>query len=313
MLRIRKAAQDVATFADNGDLTTSGFYLESYSNPAQSGELSILQGPLVNATSLASGSGRDFALRGRLFETALFPGRGLQIRHAVQGIQAEVDTAGDLYLRGRVTNTLPNPALPGPYSVVQIVYAGPGLHYGGSPSLAQYLTFESPSPGYATRTIDLSDFADLPTFPPWPFDATNVPINGILRVPQGPGPFPLVLIVHGNHNPSENSTPGYVYLLDLLGSQGVIAGSIDCNFLNGANVGENDGRAIVHLEHVKQFRIWNGQPGHPLHQKVDLSRIMIAGHSRGGEGVGHASAFNALGSVVPDPGDPPVPLDGESV
>ena len=38
--------------------------------------------------------------------------------------------------------------------------------------------------------------------------------------------------------------------------------------------------------------------------------MMIAGHSRGGEGVGHASYFNTLNSVVPDPGDPAVPLDG---
>src|SRR4051794_19056535 len=37
---------------------------------------------------------------------------------------------------------------------------------------------------------------------------------------------------------------------------------------------------------------------------------MIAGHSRGGEAVGHASVFNRLTSVQPDASSPPVALDG---
>jgi len=82
-----------------------------------------------------------------------------------------------------------------------------------------------------------------------------------------------------------------------LASHGIIAATIDVNFLNGANFGENDGRAIVHLEHLKQFRTWNNTATHPLHGKVDLNRILIVGHSRGGEAVGHASFFNRLASI----------------
>jgi len=37
---------------------------------------------------------------------------------------------------------------------------------------------------------------------------------------------------------------------------------------------------------------------------------MIVGHSRGGEGVGHASFFNRLSSIKPDALSPTVPLDG---
>lgn len=213
-------------------------------------------------------------------------------------------------MKGMVTHQLLNPGLPGSFSFESVVYAAPGLNYSASPDLDQYLLFEKPTSGYQTRTIDLSDFADLPATPKWPFQASQIPINGILRVPKGCGPFPLVMFAHGNHDPLENSTPGYVYLLDLLASHGMIAGSIDCNFLNGANWGENDGRAIVHLEHLKQLQLWNQQPDHPLYGKVDLSQMMIAGHSRGGEAVAHASYFNTLAAVVPNPGDPPVPLDG---
>lgn len=101
-----------------------------------------------------------------------------------------------------------------------------------------------------------------------------------------------------------------MYLCELLASHGIIAATIDVNFLNGFNFGENDGRAIVHLEHIKQFQIWNAQAGHSLAGKVDLSRVMIIGHSRGGEAVGHASLFNPMPEVQFDPNTRPIPLDG---
>ncbi|NEP09430.1 MAG: hypothetical protein F6K14_04165 [Symploca sp. SIO2C1] len=210
------------------------------------------------------------------------------------------------------SDSLANPAVPGPFTISEVVYAAPGLNYSGNQDLAQYIVFQTPTADYQTRTLDISDFSDLPASPTWPFTAANVPVNGLLRVPEGAGPFPLCLIVHGNHSPEENSTPGYIYLLELLASHGIIAGSVDCNFLNGFIGGENDARAIVHLEHIKQFQLWNEQTDHPLFGKVDLSNVMIAGHSRGGEGVGHASSFNRLDSVVPDLGDPPVPIDGST-
>ncbi len=121
-----------------------------------------------------------------------------------------------------------------------------------------------------------------------------------------------MMFAHGNHGPLENSTPGYLYLCQLLASHGVIGATIDVNFLNGGNFGENDARGIVHLEHLKQFRTWNSTAGHRLHGKVDLNRIAIVGHSRGGEGVGHASFFNRLTSIKPDILTPVVPLDGSA-
>jgi len=130
--------------------------------------------------------------------------------------------------------------------------------------------------------------------------------------PRGRGPFPLAVFAHGNHDPLSNSTPGYLYLCSLLASQGIVAATIDVNFLNGGNFGENDARGIVHLEHVKQFRTWNSTATHPLQGKIDLNRILIVGHSRGGEGVGHASFFNPLPAIKPDIFSPTVPLDGSA-
>lgn len=191
--------------------------------------------------------------------------------------------------------SLRNPGLPGETQFDTVIYGSPPLAYPAP--LIQYAIYNTPDLGYATGRINVSAFANLVAPTPWPFLNTNVPLNGHICIPRGRGPFPLAVFAHGNHNQFENSTPGYLYLCQLLASHGIIAATIDVNFLNGFNFGENDGRAIVHLEHLKQFRTWNSTATHPLHGKVDLNRILIVGHSRGGEGVGHASLFNRLASV----------------
>ena len=189
---------------------------------------------------------------------------------------------------------LQNPAIAGDVPFDTVIYGAPPLAYPAA--LSQYAVYNAPDPAYVTGRIDVSAFANLGNAP-WPFLNTNVPLNGHVCVPRGRGPFPLAVFAHGNHGPLENSTPGYLYLCRLLASHGIVAATIDVNFLNGFNFGENDARAIVHLEHLKQFRTWNNTPTHPLHGRVDLNRILIVGHSRGGEAVGHASLFNRLASV----------------
>ena len=206
---------------------------------------------------------------------------------------------------------LTNPAIAGPTLFDTVIYASAGSNYAGVPSLNQYVIYDTPTAGYVTPRINISPFANLGSAP-WPFLNTNVPLNGHICIPRGRGPFPLMVFAHGNHGPLENSTPGYMYLCQLLASHGVIGATIDVNFLNGANFGENDARGIVHLEHLKQFRTWTATAGHPLHGTVDQNRIAIVGHSRGGEGVGHASFFNRLASIKPDVLTPVVPLDGSA-
>ncbi|TNE57502.1 MAG: hypothetical protein EP340_08280 [Alphaproteobacteria bacterium] len=139
----------------------------------------------------------------------------------------------------------------------------------------------------------------------WGFDATNLPVQGRVWMPEGEGPFPLVLIVHGNHSMEEFSDPGYDYLGEHLASQGYIFVSVDENFLNGSTADmidpikggigeENDARGWMLLEHFKLWQTWAEDPDHPLFGKVDMDRLGVMGHSRGGEAVAVAAAFNNL-------------------
>ncbi len=139
----------------------------------------------------------------------------------------------------------------------------------------------------------------------WGFDVTELPLSGRVWYPQGQGPFPLVLIVHGNHGMEDFSDPGYGYLGELLASRGTIVVSVDENFLNSSIADladvfgpgleeENDARGWLLLEHLAQWSEWNVEPGHPFSGKVDLDRLALIGHSRGGEAVAVAAAFNRL-------------------
>ncbi|MGD8818353.1 MAG: hypothetical protein PVJ51_14290, partial [Acidobacteriota bacterium] len=163
----------------------------------------------------------------------------------------------------------------------------------------------------------------------WGFDRDELPLQARVWYPDGDGPFPLVLIVHGNHSMYEYSDPGYEYLGELLASRGYILASIDENFINGSIRGENDARGWLLLEHLKQWQRWNDgvaaepeaaegeeaaeeaeEPAdprdNPFYGKVDMSRIGLVGHSRGGEAVAVAAAFNRL-PYYPD--DATVPFD----
>jgi hypothetical protein len=151
-----------------------------------------------------------------------------------------------------------------------------------------------------TKTVDASPFV---TMAPevakarekdWGFGVNKSPINGRVWYPVGDGPFPLVLIVHGNHDPLDYSDPGYGYLGELLASRGFILVSVDENFINGGLRGESDGRAWLLLKHIEDWKRWNDSAGNPFYHKVDMHNIGIMGHSRGGEAVGIAAAFNRL-------------------
>jgi dienelactone hydrolase len=218
------------------------------------------------------------------------------------------------YLNGR-TLALPDPAKPGPYRVTSFTYgSGKDLY---RPEFAKGVRF-------VTRTVDgtkldkkWAGFGGFLRTRYWGFDAARMPIQARVWWPEGHGPFPLVLIVHGNHRMEESSDPGYAFLTTLLASQGFIVASVDENFLNSSladladpfrfrNGEESQARGWLLLEHLKQWRAWNADASNPLHGKVDMGRIALVGHSRGGEAVAIANAFNDLDRF---PDDATLPFD----
>jgi dienelactone hydrolase len=194
--------------------------------------------------------------------------------------------------------TVENPGMNGPYRVQKLFYgAGNDIRrpeYGASVAIK-------------TRTVDASDF--FKEFKGWKrwsrkkywgFDVDKLPLNARVWYPEGPGPFPLALIVHGNHDMPEFSDPGYAYLGELLASRGFILASIDENFLNGGLFHDpplkecSAVRGWLLLEHLKLWKEWNQTAGNPFQGKVDMSRIALMGHSRGGEAAATAAAFNHM-------------------
>ena len=181
----------------------------------------------------------------------------------------------------------PDPSLEGTYSYRTFFYGS-----GDDKHRKEY----GKGVDFKTDPVDASPFMGASDGMPryWGFDFDSLPLNGRVWVPDGDGPFPLVLIVHGNHNMKDFSDPGYEYLGKLLASRGFIAVSVDENFLNQKFDDENDARAFVLLEHLNVWDTWNQTEGHAFEGKVDMDRIALIGHSRGGESAAHAAAFNRL-------------------
>jgi dienelactone hydrolase len=189
-----------------------------------------------------------------------------------------------------------NPAEPGPYKIQTLMY-GNGTdirrpEYGKSVAIK-------------TDTLDASlFFKDFKGWKAnirkryWGFGMDKLPLNGRVWYPDGAGPFPLVLIVHGNHDMADFSDPGYQYLGELLASRGFILASIDENFLNSGLFHDPPKQQAVRgwmlLEHLKVWRAWNNTPGNPFYKKVDVGNVALMGHSRGGEAVATAVLFNRL-------------------
>jgi dienelactone hydrolase len=192
--------------------------------------------------------------------------------------------------------TAPDPSATGPFHIQKLLYG-----VGNDIRRPEY----GSSVAIKTRTVDASDFfKDFEGWKRWSrkkywgFDVDKLPLNARVWYPEGPGPFPLALIVHGNHNMAEFSDSGYAYLGELLASRGIILASVDENFLNSGLFHDPPKQQAVRgwmlLEHVKLWQEWNQAEGNPFHGKVDMSRIALMGHSRGGEAAATAAAFNHM-------------------
>jgi len=130
---------------------------------------------------------------------------------------------------------------------------------------------------------------------------------------------PLVLFLHGRHATCYIGWPdgfdtgdwpcqegfepipsykGYRYVADILASQGYIVVSISANGINGQDWQVEDGgaaaRSMLIRHHLKLWAGWNSQGGGPWNGtdflgKIDMQKVVLVGHSRGGEGVNRAA------------------------
>ncbi|MFJ4425473.1 alpha/beta hydrolase family protein [Streptomyces bobili] len=157
--------------------------------------------------------------------------------------------------------------------------------------------------------------------------AQPVEMEAVVVAPRGvSGKRPLALFLHGRHStcykpggddvtgdwPCPAGTKaipshrGYLKDQQLLASQGYVTVSISANGINGQDWEAEDGgaqaRSSLVRQHLAKWAGWAARPGSAPAAvrdapRADLSRVLLVGHSRGGEGVNRA----AMDSLYPPP------------
>ena len=234
------------------------------------------------------------------------------IGYAPVGFDAKPITNAAFQTKDQIQNIqAPSPAEKGSYTVKTLTYgSGKDLHRS---AFAEDVTIKTDSVNGISFLDNWEGFAGWYREKFWGFDAKSLPINGYVWYPEGDGPFPLVLTVHGNHMMQDFSDIGYGYLGELLASRGIIFASVDENFLNssfaditGGLDEENDARGWILLEHLRTWHTWNNDDNSQFYKKVDTTKLALIGHSRGGEAVAHAALLNKMPSYYDDA---TIPLD----
>lgn len=140
----------------------------------------------------------------------------------------------------------------------------------------------------------------------WGFSPRELPLNAVVWYPVGKSSSPLVMIVHGDHRMTDSSERGYDWLGRRLASRGYVVVSVDENFLNRDRDGEPSGntdylRAYLLLSHLALWRDWMRADGtSPFAGMVDMEKIALIGHSRGGAAVSTAMWMNGQTRFLPD-------------
>jgi hypothetical protein len=159
------------------------------------------------------------------------------------------------------------------------------------------------------------------TIPKVPFPTS---IYGVVRHPRDlkNGPYPLVLMLHGNHGNCRpagypatgddncadlttyvcgsagfTTTPneaGYIYLADTLAAKGYVVATLNANALNCRETGGSSNgwireRSQLLIANMLKWQTWTTTGATPFASKyvgaVDMGRVGLFGHSRGGEAV----------------------------
>ncbi|MBC7530000.1 MAG: hypothetical protein H7318_00370 [Oligoflexus sp.] len=164
------------------------------------------------------------------------------------------------------------------------------------------------------------------------FSRVKTDVRGRIFLPAGEGPFPLVVLLHGNHSTCGFSTgdgnprldvsveysttgscpSGYVEVPSyrgydasarLLASWGLAVASVNANRgITGRDGSDSFDGGLVYargnlvLRHIEELAKWSREgesallkaDGLDLAGKLDISKVGLMGHSRGGEGVRYA-------------------------
>ncbi|MET8760860.1 hypothetical protein [Lentzea sp. NPDC004782] len=193
------------------------------------------------------------------------------------------------------------------------------------PALSPESAVDPGKPGrYATTRGEYSlDPIRLPGY------AAPVEMDAVVVAPEGAqGKRPLVLFLHGRHYTCYSKTDpkqmvaawpcpagltavpshrGYLKAQELLASQGYVTVSISANGINAQDAQTVDagaqGRSSLVRNHLAKWADWSAGRGDAPEAvrsaPADLSKVLLVGHSRGGEGVNRA----ATDSLNPPPGD----------
>ncbi|WP_405544717.1 hypothetical protein OG478_28765 [Streptomyces phaeochromogenes] len=248
---------------------------------------------------LAAKDGHTFGLA--LQGVELGPAKDLQVRAAGRRLDEAGAKADSQRRRSQAPvkpSALPpanpvDPGVPGPYRTV--------------------------SGEYELKSVKLPDFPE------------PVEMRAAVVAPAGAqGKRPLALFLHGRHPTCYTGGPdgefvgdwpcptdskpvpshrGYLHDQKLLASQGYVTVSISANGVNGQDFAAEDGgaqaRSSLVRQHLARWANWSGAGRTSAPEVVrkaaraDLSRVLLVGHSRGGEGVNRA----AMDSLSKPPAD----------
>ncbi|MEA5052234.1 MAG: hypothetical protein VB093_02145, partial [Propionicimonas sp.] len=197
----------------------------------------------------------------------------------------------------------------------------------GKTEPGQLLSFDPGKPG--TFPVTVSDYQGAPLR----MQGMAAPIEFVEHVVEprldaAAGSRPLVVFLHGRHeycyatdgNSGDGAWPcaggekevpsqlGYDYVQRVLASQGYTTVSIRANGINAQDDGLADAGADARAKLVRaHLDSWVSLAGK---HHVDLSRVILVGHSRGGEGVARAALqipldapYRVVGAVLLAPTD----------
>ncbi len=196
---------------------------------------------------------------------------------------------------------------------------------------AEVLDADPGTPGTWSTTAGEYRLADLAV----PGLPAPVEVQAVVVAPVGaPGPRPLALFLHGRHTTCYSaagesagestgewpcprgyapvpSHRGYLQTQELLASQGYVTVSVAANGVNGQDGLLDDGgaaaRAVLVRHHLQLWAGWSASAAARATAPAvvrtappaDLGRVLLVGHSRGGEGMNRAALDSTTGDPVP--------------